>query len=57
MMKFIIRKYYSGFCTHEIEANGKDEAWQKVNDLPIDYDEVISTLEPWEEADEIEEEN
>jgi hypothetical protein len=25
--------------------------------LPIDYDEVISTLEPWEEADEIEEEN
>ncbi len=40
----------------EIEAANEDEAWEKVKDMPIDYDEVASTLEPWEEADEIEQE-
>jgi hypothetical protein len=52
-MKFIIWKYYSGFCTYEIEADNEDEAREKVKELPIDYDEVISTLEPWKDADEI----
>ena len=56
-MIFAIRKFYSGFCTYEVEANNEDEAWGKVQNLPVDYEEVASTLEPWEEADEIEQED
>ncbi len=53
-MKFIITRYFSGFCTNEVEAKDEAEAWEKVRDLPIDCEEIVSTLEPWEEADEIE---
>lgn len=56
-MKYVITKYYSGYCTHEVEAGSEAEAWEKVNKLPINYDEVASTLEPWKDADEIEQED
>jgi hypothetical protein len=54
-MKYRITKYYSGFCTYEIEAANEDEAWKKINVMPIDYQEIASNLEPWEVADESEE--
>lgn len=53
-MKFSIRKYYSGYCSYEVEANDKDEALEKVKEMLINYDEVLGTLEDWEECDEVE---
>ena len=34
-MKFIVRKYYSGYCTYEIEAENEDEAYSLAKDIPI----------------------
>lgn len=53
-MKFIIRKFYSGYCTYNIEADNENKAWNLVKQLPIDYEQIHDTLEPWEECDEIE---
>ncbi len=53
-MKYIVRLYYSGYCTHEVEADDEDEAFQKASQLPIDLDEVSATLEEWEDAAEVE---
>jgi hypothetical protein len=53
-MKFLVRKYYSGFCTYEIEADSGDEANEKTEEMPIDVDEIVSTLEDWEECSEVE---
>ena len=53
-MKFFVRRYYSGFCTHEVEAADEDAAYEIARDLPIDEDEILSTLEDWRHADEVE---
>jgi hypothetical protein len=54
IMKLIVRKYYSGFCTFEIDADGKDKAYEVANGMTPKYDEILSTLEPCEDCDEIE---
>ena len=53
-MKFLVRRYYSGFCTHEVESADEDAAYEIARDLPIDEDEILSTLEDWRHADEVE---
>ena len=53
-MNFVVRKYYSGYCSHEIEANNEDQAYEMVKDMPPNYDEVLETLEDWGECNEIE---
>jgi hypothetical protein len=53
-MKFIVRKYYSGYCSYKIDAENEDEAYEKAIDLPIDGSEVLSTLEEWRECDQVE---
>ena len=53
-MKFIVRRYYSGYCSYEIEAENKDEAYEKAISLPIDESELLSTLEEWRECDQVE---
>jgi hypothetical protein len=53
-MKFIVRRYYSGYCSYEIEAENEDEAYEKAINLPIDESEVLSTLEEWRECDQVE---
>ena len=53
-MKFVVRKYYSGYCSYEIEANDDDQAYEMAKEMPINYDEVLETLEDWEECNEIE---
>ena len=53
-MKFVVRKYYSGYCSHEVEANSEDQAYEMVNGLSPNYDEVLETLEDWEECNEVE---
>ena len=53
-MKFLVRRYYSGFCTHEVEAEDEHAAYNILIDLPIDEGEILSTLEDWRYADEVE---
>ena len=53
-MKFIIRRYFSGFCEDEIEANDGFDAILIARNLPIKTDEILMSLEEWEEADDAE---
>jgi len=53
-MKFIVRKYFSGYCSYEIEAENKDEAYEKSLHSPIKENELLSTLEEWRECDQVE---
>lgn len=52
-MKFIVRKYFSGFCSYEIDAEDKKSAYEKTNGLPIDENEIINSLEAWKNCDEV----
>lgn len=53
-MKFIVRRYFSGYCTNEIEAPDKETAYEKATNLPVKQDEILSTLEEWKDCDEVE---
>ena len=53
--KYSVNVYFSGFCTHEVEAKDEDDAITKARQLPIDESEVLCSLESWHEADEAEE--
>lgn len=55
-MKFLIRRYFSGFCTYEIDADDEHLAYEKVKYLPIDETELLSNLEGWEDCDEVSQE-
>lgn len=56
-MKFIVRRYFSGFCSYEIDADDEISAYEKAKALPIDEDEILRTLEDWKECDEVIPEN
>ena len=53
-MKYLVRRYYSGYCTYEVEAENEDAAYDIAINLPIDENEILSTLEDWKFADDIE---
>lgn len=53
-MNYYIRKYFSGYCTYEVEAENEEVAIEIIKNLPINYEEVASTLEEWEECLEVE---
>ena len=53
-MKFEITRYYSTFFTVEIEADSEEEAYKKSKKEPINKNEILTNLEDWKEADEIE---
>lgn len=53
-MKFIVKRYYSGYCTHEIEAENSDEAYEIAKNLPFNETELLATMEKWAECDEVE---
>lgn len=53
IMKFLVKRYYSGYCTHEIEAKTEEKAYEQSKELPINQDEIIETLEEWNECDEV----
>ena len=55
-MKFTVTRYYSGFCTDTIEAENEYDAVEKARKLPIDENEILSTLEDWKDADQVERE-
>jgi hypothetical protein len=53
-MKYQVRRYFSGYCTYEVDAISEEEAYELSRNLPINENELLSTLEPWQECDEIE---
>lgn len=53
-MEYLIKRYFSGFCTNQVQAENDDEALEIARRLPIDYDEICQTLENWEDCDEVE---
>ena len=53
-MSYLVRIYYSGYCTYQIEAENEGFAFNTARSLPIDANEILSTLEDWRFADEIE---
>jgi len=53
-MKYSVRRYFSGFCTYEIDADDENTAYEKAITMPIIEDEVLSTLEDWKDCDEVE---
>ena len=53
-MKYLVRLYYSGYCTYEIEAENEEFAFNTARSSPINENEILSTLEDWKFADEIE---
>ncbi|MDR3611250.1 MAG: hypothetical protein P4L27_11850 [Ignavibacteriaceae bacterium] len=52
-MKYEVKRYYSSFVSFEIEADSEEEAYNKTQELKIDFTELQNNLENWEEADEI----
>lgn len=53
--KFEVKIYYSSFCTNIVEARNQTEAFQKARQLKIDQYEIMANLEPWHDADTVEE--
>lgn len=53
-MKFMVRRYFSCYCTYEIEAENASEAYQMTKKLPVDEIEILDSLEDWEDCDEVE---
>ena len=52
MKKFIVKIYFTTYCSFEIEANNEEEAILKARRIKVNNDELIMNLENWEEADE-----
>ena len=52
-MKYEVRRYYSSFVVHEIEADSEDEAFERTKNLEIDMIELHNNSLEWREADEI----
>lgn len=52
-MKFIVRKYFSGFCTYEVDAEDAISAYEKSKRLPIDDNQILNSLEEWEDCNEV----
>jgi hypothetical protein len=55
MKKFEIQIYYSGFCSYIVEAEDEGDAITKGRQMPIIQENIMSSLENWEEADTAEE--
>jgi len=52
-LKFIVRKYFSGFCTYEVDAEDEISAYEKSKSLPIDDNQILNSLEEWEDCNEV----
>ncbi len=65
MPKYKVDLYYTGYITHEVEANDELEAIKRARDIqgrPMDeqdfrlaFEPILETLEPWKECDSAEE--
>jgi hypothetical protein len=52
-MKFIVTKYFSGFCSYRVDATDEESAYEKTRSLPINGNEILSSLEAWKDCDEV----
>ena len=52
--KYKVKVHYSGFSTHFVDAECEDDAILKARGIQVDKNEVLNTLENWEEADTVE---
>lgn len=53
-MKFMVRRYFSGYCTYKIDVADEDAAYAKARNMPIHEDEILATLEDWKDCDDVE---
>ncbi|MEM4271176.1 MAG: hypothetical protein QXO70_03735 [Candidatus Pacearchaeota archaeon] len=53
--KYEVKIYYTGFYTYEVVAESEEEAILKARELPLNWNEIATTLENWKEADNAEE--
>ncbi len=53
MQRYLVRRFYSGYCEYEIEAENEEEAYERSKVLPIKTGEIVATLEAWVECDEV----
>ncbi len=53
-MRYLVRRYFSGYCTYEVEAENEDMAYELVKNRPVNQYELIATLEDWTDCDEVE---
>lgn len=53
-MKFVVKRYFSGYSTYEIDAEDENTAYEKAKNMPVHEDEILATLENWKDCDEVE---
>jgi len=52
-VKFLVRRYFSGYCTYEIEAHDEETAYHASFHEPLKTDEILQTLQDWRDCDEV----
>jgi hypothetical protein len=52
-MKYEVKKYYSSFVTFGLEAITEEGAYNKSQNLEVDFIELQNNLQNWKEADEV----
>jgi len=53
--QYEVRVYYSTYVTHQVQAANLTDALKKARQLPVNQTEIIDHLEPWKDADEVDE--
>lgn len=51
---FEVKVYYSTLCRHIVKARNEIEAFEKAKKLKIKENEIMANLEPWDDADTVE---
>ena len=54
-LQYEVRVFYSTYVTHQVQAATPEAALAKARQLRVHQPEVIDHLEPWQEADEVDE--
>lgn len=52
-MKFVVKRYFSGYSTYEIDAEDENTAYEMAKNMPVHEDKILATLEDWEESDKV----
>lgn len=55
LKEYKVQIYLSGFYTKKVRARNPDEAIERARKLPLHKTEFLSNLEPWPDADQVEE--
>ncbi len=52
-MRYLVRRFYSGYCEYEIEAENEDIAYENSKQKEILSNQILFTLVEWKECDEV----